>query len=245
MELLATMVNLAFWSRDFMLDEGIHPFRTVYVSTAKQAQDQANLQTYDPFACDGTICLEDLHLFQLTLRSHWPTEFLQLDTSLKLFHNLLSVILPATHTLLIAFSSFLNTWNGMHILLAEYFGRDRAKLAQFLRSIQLQVALYWQALAGATFTKALVIQPPDLLELLMSVSLQSWVPPTITAQDTSLSVLMNGSTPSAPAPAPAGPGSAAPVPPTGPAPAPHCAQPQLLHRHHLHHQHSTQFVMQI
>ena len=45
-ELLSTIVNLTFCSGDFnMLSEGLHPYRTVYVSAAKQAQDQANLQT--------------------------------------------------------------------------------------------------------------------------------------------------------------------------------------------------------
>lgn len=45
-ELLSTVVNLVSWGGDFdMLSEGLHPFCTVYVSTAKQAQDQAHLQT--------------------------------------------------------------------------------------------------------------------------------------------------------------------------------------------------------
>ena len=66
----------------------------------------------------------------------------------------------------------------MHILLLEYFSRDQAKPAQFLRSLQLHTALYWQAISSASFADALLIQLPNLLELLMSVSLQSWVPPT-------------------------------------------------------------------
>ena len=82
-ELLSTIVNLTFWSGDFdMLREGLHPYRTVYVSTAKHAQDQANLQTYNSLAREGSLRLEDIQLFQLVLKSHWPTDFLQLDTSL-------------------------------------------------------------------------------------------------------------------------------------------------------------------
>ena len=102
-ELLATIVNLSFWSGDFdMLDMGVHPFRTVYVSKAKQAQDRANLQTYNSLAWNGTIRLEDIQLFQLALKLHWPTEFLQLDTLLKLFHNLLSVLLSTVHPFLVS-----------------------------------------------------------------------------------------------------------------------------------------------
>ena len=173
-ELLSTVVNLSFWSGDFdMLDEGLHPFRTVYVSTAKQAQDQAHLQTYDSLARDGTLRLEDLQLFQLVLKSHWPTDYLQLDTSLRLYHNLLSVLMPSSHPLYIAYDGFLTTWKSMHILLAEYFSRDRAKPAQFLRSMQLRVSLYWQTLSGVTAAQAMVIPPPNFQELLMSVTLQS------------------------------------------------------------------------
>ena len=63
------VVNLSFWSGNFdMLEEGLHPFRTVYVSTAKQAQDQAHLQTYNLSAQDGTLQLEDMQLFQLVLK---------------------------------------------------------------------------------------------------------------------------------------------------------------------------------
>ena len=207
-ELLSTVVNLSFWSGDFdMLEEGLHPFRTVYVSTAKQAQDQAHLQTYDSLARDGTLRLEDVQLFQLALKSHWPTDYLQLDTSLRLFHNLLAVLVPSAHPLYIAYDGFINSWKGMHILLAEYFGRDRATPAQFLRSMQLRVSLYWQSLSGATAAQALVLPPPNFQELLMSVNLQSWVPPSMPGQST-------------PVPAPSSLPGPAPVPAPTPAPAP-------------------------
>jgi hypothetical protein len=44
------IVNLMFWSGDpDRLDEGLHPFCTVYTSAAKTSMDQMNLQTYDLF----------------------------------------------------------------------------------------------------------------------------------------------------------------------------------------------------
>ena len=224
-ELLSTIVNLTFWAGDFdMLSEGLHPYRTVYVSAAKQALDQANLQTYDSLVQDGTLRLEDLQLFQLALKSHWPTDFLQLDTSLKLFHNLLLVILPRAHPLVVAYDSLLTSWKGMHILFAEYFNVDKARPAQFLRSLQLRVALYWQAMAGSTPSNALIIPPPNFQELLMSVSLQTWIPPAMPGQVTPLGGLGVGglgralpNTPpqgQAPSPTPA------PAPAPGPAPGP-------------------------
>ena len=54
-ELLSTVVNLTFWSGDpDSLEEGLHPFCTIYTSTSKLAQDQANLLTYNALAADGT-----------------------------------------------------------------------------------------------------------------------------------------------------------------------------------------------
>ena len=225
-ELLSTIVNLTFWSGDFdMLSEGLHPYRTVYVSAAKQAQDQANLQTYDSLARDGSLRLEDLQLFQLALKSHWPTDFLQLDTSLKLFHNLLLVILPRGHPLVVSYDSLLTSWKGMHILFAEYFSVDKARPAQFLRSLQLRVALYWQAMAGSTPSSAMIIPPPNFQELLMSVSLQTWIPPSMPGQVAPLRALSAGGSggipPNAPAmghvpsPSPAPAPAPAPAPPTG------------------------------
>ena len=137
-ELLSTVVNLNFWLGDFdLLSEGLHPYRTLYVSAAKQAQDQANLQTYNSLAKDGTLRLEDVQLFQLVLKSNWPTDFLQLDTSIKLYHNLLLVLLPLAHPLFMAYNGMLKIWKSMHILFAEYFNKDPNWPSQFLRSLQL------------------------------------------------------------------------------------------------------------
>ena len=110
-----------------MLSEDLHPNCTLYGSAAKQAQDQFNLQTYDSLARDGTFWLEDVQLFQLVLKSKWPTYFLQLDTLIKLFHKLLSILLPLTHPLFIAHKGMLKTPKGMHILFAEYFNQECAR----------------------------------------------------------------------------------------------------------------------
>ena len=211
-ELLSTVVNLTFWSGDFdLLSEGLHPYRTVYVSASKQAQDQSNLQTYDALAKDGTLRLEDVQLFQLILKSNWPTEFLQLDTSIKLYHNLLAVLLPLTHPLFLAYDGMLKVWNSMHILFAEYFNKDRSRPSQFLRSLQLRVSLYWQSMASATTAGALLLPPPNFHELLTSVSLQSWIPPSMPGQVTPLGNL----SPSAPPQSPTNPAPRQPVAPSG------------------------------
>ena len=214
-----------------MLEEGLHPFRTIYTSAAKQAQDQARLRTYDALAQDGSIRLEDLELFQLVLKSHWPSDFLQLDTSLKFFQNLTMVLLPSVHPLVIAYVNFMGSWNELHIPLAEYFATDAAKPALFLRSVQLRTAAYWQQVTQATAQTAPLVKPPDYSALLSSLLIQSWVIPTMPG--TSLPSLLDPvrvggqrpgqysdpqgpSRPAAPSPAPA----PAPAPSPAPAPAP-------------------------
>jgi len=108
-ELHSTIMNLMFWSGDpNRVDEGLHPFRTIYTSTAKTSMDQSNIQTYDLLANDGTLDLQDIKAFQHILKSDWPTTFIQLDTTLKSYHNLLVLLLKATHPYTAAFTRFLN-----------------------------------------------------------------------------------------------------------------------------------------
>ena len=226
-ELHNTIVNLVFWSGDMdMLDEGLHPFRTVYTSAAKQAQDQARLRTYDALAQDGSIRLEDLELFQLVLKSHWPSDFLQLDTSLKFFQNLMMVLLPSVHPLVIAYVNFMGTWNELHIPLAEYFATDASKPALFLRSIQLRTAAYWQKVTQATAQQAPLVQAPDYSALLSSLLIQAWVVPTMPG--TTLPSLLDptrvagggGPVPFTPSEGPTGRAVPAPSPAPAPAPSP-------------------------
>ena len=217
-ELHNTIVNLVFWSGDMdMLDEGLHPFRTVYSSAAKQAQDQSRLRTYDALIRDGTMRLEDLELFQLVLKSHWPTDFLQLDTSLKFFQNLLTVLLPAVHPLVIAYVNFLGSWNELQIPLAEYFSADAAKPALFLRSVQLRTAAYWQKVSQVSAQAAPLVKAPDYSDLLASLLIQSWVLPTMPGA--SLPPLLDQTRALGGGSPPFGP-PAGPTPSPGPAPAP-------------------------
>ena len=180
-ELLGTVVGLVFWAGDLdMLEEGLHPFRTLYTSTTKQAQDQAKLRLYDSLAQSGNLRLEDVELFQLVLRSHWPSDYRQLDTSIRFFQNLITVLLSSTHPLVIAHRNFLKSWSSLDIQLGEYFASDQAKPSLFLRSLQLRIATYWQQVSmAADTTTAALIPAPDFQSLLSSLLVQSWVKPTM------------------------------------------------------------------
>ena len=173
-ELHTTVESLSFWSGDMdMLEEGLHPFRTMYTSATKQAQDLARLRTYDSLAREGTLQLEDIKLFQVVLKSHWPTDFLQLDTSLKFFQNLLMVLLPSTHPLVISYTNFLGSWNDLQIPMAEYFAQDHSRRALFLWSLQLQIAAYWQRVTQATAQVVITVPASDFQALLGSLLVQS------------------------------------------------------------------------
>jgi len=49
--------------------------------------------------------------------------------------------------------------------------------AQFLRSIQLRTAVYWQSINALNAMEARILPPPDFAEPLSSVRIQSWIPP--------------------------------------------------------------------
>jgi len=104
-----TIVTLMFWSGNpDRLDKGVHPFHTVYTSTTKTSMDQMNLQTYDLLANDGNLDLQNIKMFQHIFKSNWPTLYTQLDTTLKLYHNLIMLLLKPTHLYTAAYSIFLN-----------------------------------------------------------------------------------------------------------------------------------------
>ena len=161
------------------LDEGLHPFRTVYDSVAKSSAALSHLQTYDLLATEGTLHLEDIRLFQHVLKSKWPNTFLQLDTSIKLFYNLIAVLFTTEHPLCTSYSNFITMWDRMRVPMSEYFSVDPAKPAQFLRSLQLSISVYWETLANLDHNLALLYSAPNLMELIQSVRTQTWVAPSL------------------------------------------------------------------
>ena len=136
-DLVESIVNFRFWSGDIdRLDEGVHPFCTVYTSTAKSSQDQSHLQTYDLLlTTDGSLCSADIHLFHHILKSNWSSDFLQLDVSLKLFRNLLHILLHPSHPCNVAYDAFLKSWSSITIHLSELFKLSPPMAAKFLRSV--------------------------------------------------------------------------------------------------------------
>ena len=179
-ELHTTIVTLMFWPGDLdRLDEGLHPFRTIYSSAAKTSSDQMLLHTYDALAAEGMLRLEDLQLFQRALKSNWPVDFIQLDTSLKLFLNLLLVLFGAAHPLSVSYQSFIALWNSLSVQLAEQFGGDPAKPALFLRSVQLRMSVYWQTVSTLSTSQSRLQMAPNFSELLTAIRIQTWQPPTM------------------------------------------------------------------
>ena len=225
-DLVESIVNFRFWSGDIdRLDEGIHPFRTVYTSTAKSSQDQSHLQTYDLLSTDGSLRSADIHLFRHVLKSNWPTDFIQLDVSLKLFSNLLHVLWNPSHPLNVAYDSFLKIWSSIAIHLSELFKISPPMAAQFLRSVQLRLGVYFQSIDTMSAAEARLLPPPNLIELLVSIRVQSWVPPIMPQVPT---------LPPAPVAPPTAPPAAGPQPrprilvpavPGAPAPAPAVPDP--------------------
>ena len=219
-DLVESLVNFRFWSGDIdRLDEGVHPFRTVYTSTAKSSQDQSHLQTYDLLTTDGSLRSADIHLFRHVLKSNWPSDFLQLDVSLKLFSNLIHVLFHPRHPLNVAYDAFLKSWNSVTIHLSELFKLSPPMAAQFLRSVQLRLGVYFQTVDTMSAAEARLVPPPNLVDLLISIRVQSWVPP-IMPQVPALPAASAPVAPVAARPAAPLPRASAPGPAPAPAPAP-------------------------
>lgn len=197
-KLCDTIVNLVMHSGDSdRLDEGLHPFRSVYVSVAKSSEAQSYLHLYDTLATEGTLKLEDLHLFQHVLKTNWPNNFLQLDTSIKLFYNLIAVLFSKSHPLCLSFSTFLRTWDRVQVTMSEYFSGDPAKPSQFLRSLQLKISVNWETLSTLNHQDALLHPAPNLLELIRLVRERSWVPPSLPGFSPPVVSPLPGKTPTA------------------------------------------------
>ena len=223
-DITTTITEVIFWSGDLdRIDEGLHEFRTVYQSAAKASQDQSAMQTYDLLAADGNLSLEDVKLFQHVLKSHWPTNFLQLDTTIKVYLNLLSMLVRASHPLCAAYQLFVNKWNGITLQLSERFNATPAMPAQFLRSVQLRTSVYWQTISSLTLNEARLHPAPNYVELLNSLLIQTWVAPTIPGYVPTIQV-REVPTPTSPAvqegPAPRGAGGGPPAPPGANQPPP-------------------------
>jgi len=173
--------------------------------------DQSNLQTYDLLASNRNLALQNIRLFQHLFKSDWGL-YMQLDTTLKPYHNLIVLLLKPTHPYAAAYSIFLNIWKSISMQLAELFATKPSMPAQFLRSIQLHTAVYWQSINALNDMGARVLPPPDFAELLSSVRIKSWIPPLLPVAP--LASAYHGTTTVAPNPAPSlGPTPAAePVP---------------------------------
>ena len=86
--------------------------------------------------------------------------------------------------------------------------------AQFLRSVQLRLGVYFQSIDTMSAAEARLVPPPNLVGLLVSIRVQSWVPPIMPRVPTLPSV-------------PVAPPAAAPAPAAGPQPRPRLLVPAV------------------
>ncbi len=199
-DLALSIVEFRWFSGDLdRWDEGLHPGRTIYTSTARAAADQHRLLSYQALIEDGHLTSTDLEVFRAAQKHELPSSFLSLDTTLRVYDNLLQLLLRPTHPLKAEFSRFLQGWKDWTIQLSEICSQRPGTPAQLLRSIQLHVSVYWQSLDGKDRSSALSFPAPDLCHLLTSVRTQSWVPPTLPGTAHTPSTVQSVSNPSHPA----------------------------------------------
>ena len=189
-DLHSTIVNLMFWSGDpDRLDEGLHPFRTVHTSTAKTSWTSLTFRPtiFWPLMEPWTCRISRHSSTSSSLTGLPPTSWI--PPSNRITTSLL--LLKATHPYTAAYTLFLTIWNSISIQIAELFATDARKPAQFLRSIQLLTAVYWQSINATSAMEARVLPPPNFVELLTSLRVQSWIPPALPgAHSSCLAVLL-------------------------------------------------------
>ena len=139
------------------------------------------MSLYDNLASDSNLSLDEVRLFKHVLKSNWPTDFIQLDTTLKVFVNLLSLVLNSTHPLNVSFYNLIASWSSLTLQLSERFNLHPAMPAQFLRTIQLHTSVYWQNVSMLTVNQARLTPAPDFTSILNSLLLQAWVAPSVPA----------------------------------------------------------------
>ena len=162
------------------LDEGLHPFRTVYTSVHHTSLMRSLMLDYDLLATEGTVTSADISNFRLIFKAELPTTCISLNATLRIFTNFLAVLLHPTHPFRLSFQSLIQAWSHASTSLAETFSNDLALPAAFLQSIQLQCALYWQSVLDTpTLEAAILVPPPSLVTLLHNFRLQQWIPPTM------------------------------------------------------------------
>ena len=226
-ELCTSIMSLSFWAGDpDRLDEGLHPFRTIYTSVRQTSNLKSLLTDYDLLASEGTITANDIARFRMIFKSQLPTCFTTLDATLKIFFNFISILFTPTHPFRLCFQAFLNAWTPSSTLLSEVMSESRALPASFLRSIQLQCALYWQSVNDSrSLDVALAVPPPELVKLLHSFRVQAWIPPSMPGL-LDLEGMYSNAPPATPAIAPVRPAPPAALPFVAPRPpAPPAAPP--------------------
>jgi len=149
-------------------------------------------------ASDWNLDLQNIRMFQHIFKSDWPTSYMQLDTTLKSYHNLIVLLLKPTHPYAVAYSIFLNIWKSISVQLAELFG--------------------WQSVNALYAMEARILPPPDFAELLSSVRIQSWIFSMLPG--TPLGSAYSGNPTVASNPAPALGPALGPAPAVAPSPVP-------------------------
>ena len=161
-----------------ILSQGLQPFILNLGNAEQRAQTLATVQQFD--ALEGGklgLTLQDLQTLKATEVKHVPLTFMELDTTLATFGDLLAVSLGTNHILFTAYPTFWKAWQRSRLQFSSAIDIARTlKPVHIMRRIQLDLFYWFDAKR-----QALVPTPVEFSKLIHELHMATFTPPTLPA----------------------------------------------------------------
>ena len=165
-----------------ILNQGLHPFILNLGNAEHRAKTIENVQQFDELEGGKLgLTLQDLQTLKAAEVKHIPVTFMELDTTLASFGDLLVVTLGPQHVLLRAYRTFWKDWQRSRLQFSSAIDIARTlKPVHILRRIQLEL-FYWFDSKRQALTPVAVEFTKIIHELHMATFTPPVLPPTLFA----------------------------------------------------------------
>ena len=159
-----------------ILTQGLQPFILNLGNAEHRAKTLENVQQFDELEGGKLgLTLQDLLALKAADVQHVPVTFMELDTTLASFGDLLVVTLGAQHVLLTAYRQFWREWQRSRLQFSSAIDIARTlKPVHILRRIQLEL-FYW----FNSKRQALTPLPVEFSKLVHELHMATFIPPVL------------------------------------------------------------------
>ena len=189
-------LNLAKCIQDFefvasdpdILNQGLQPFILNLGNAEHRAKTLQNVQQFDELESGKLgLTLQDLQTLKAAEVSHVPLSFMELDTTLASFGDLLTVTLGNTHPILVAYRTFWKEWGRSRLQFSAAIDVARTlKPVHILRRLQLELFYWFNAKR-----QALAPLPVEFTKLVHELHMATFTPPTLPPSLFAMSTFQN------------------------------------------------------